>query len=74
MIRIYNSDEIPKGYRETIEANNINFDEVKYVLVPDENINNRAWCVARRLELGEYFTIPTITDEWLYVILKDKEN
>lgn len=64
MIRVFNYNEIPIGYQEAINSDNIDINQVKYVLHSNDS---ETWRVAEKL--GYYQLIPTMTDEWLYVIM-----
>jgi len=68
MYKIYDKDEIPKGYVETIKLNNIDINKVKYVITTTHRSGSR---IAEYL--GEYTIISTITDETLYIVF-DKET
>jgi hypothetical protein len=65
MIRIYENEEIPKGWRDTLKLNKIDIDTVKYVLDEDYGQN----IIHDVLKNFEYYqAVPTILDSWIYVI------
>jgi len=67
MIRIYENEEIPKGWRDTLKLNKIDIDTVKYVLDEDYGQN----IIHDVLKNFEYYqAVPTIIDSWIYVIYK----
>lgn len=67
MIRIYENEEIPKGWRDTLKLNKIDIDTVKYVLDEDYGQN----IIHDVLKNFEYYqAVPTILDSWIYVIYK----
>lgn len=66
MISIYERHEIPKGYRETIEINKINLQNVKYVVTAE--CNNYGWKVVEKL--GRFVGLSTISEGYIYVVFK----
>jgi hypothetical protein len=65
LVRIFKPDEIPKGFREAIEQDDIDLRQVKYVVHSDDD--KEAWKIAAKL--GYYILVPTVTDDWLHVVI-----
>lgn len=69
MVRVYESHEIPQGYKYTIRSNGIDLDTVEYVVNADYgNHDSQGYKVAEKL--GNYIGLGTITDDWIYVVIK----
>jgi len=67
MVRIFERDEIPKGFLEAIKQKNIDINNIKYVIHEDFK-HASLWDILNRF--GYYETIPLITEDYIYVIYK----
>jgi ABC-type antimicrobial peptide transport system permease subunit len=65
MVRIFEPNEIPKGFLEAIQQRNIDINNVKYVIHEDFK-HASLYDILNRFEYHE--TIPLITEDYIYVI------
>jgi DNA-directed RNA polymerase alpha subunit len=67
MVKLWFQHEIPKGYQETLKMNNIDINDVKYIVEADSGAGEIA------KQLGSVKAISTITEHWLHVVY-EKQN